>query len=182
VNRIVHAAPSLLVCRSRLLVRSAALMLASLLLPAGRAQDGASDGLFVSVQNPISSDVTNRVKEITNRAVQRFEAERAAAGQEARTFCIVLDFNPGTRTGEATPAGTGDFGPCYDLAKHLKGLQGVTTIAYVRGDVTRHTVLPVLACKEIVMAEESKIGDVLGDPPEPLSPSERSIYLELPRV
>jgi membrane-bound ClpP family serine protease len=158
-----------------------ALVLVLLVPPGVRAEEGPADGLFVSVQNPITSEVTNRIKEITTRAVQRFEAERAAAGPELRTFCIVLDFNPGTRTGEATPASTPDLGPCYDLAKHLKGLQGVTTIAYVRGEVTRHTVLPVLACKEIVMSEGASIGDVLGDPPEPLPPSEREHYKEVIR-
>src|SRR5262249_26438861 len=117
-------------------IPSTAAIVALLVMPAVKTQEGASDGLFGSVQNPISSGGTNRIKEITNRAVQRFEAERAAGGQERRTFFIVFDFNPGTRTSEAPPAGTVDFGPCYDLAKHLKGLQSVTTIAYVRGEVT----------------------------------------------
>jgi membrane-bound ClpP family serine protease len=156
------------------------------LLPAAKAQEKPdealpNDGLFVSVQNPISSDVTNRIKEITTRAVQRFEAERAGEAQAPRTFCIVLDFNPGSRTGEPTRAGTLDLGPCYDLAKHLKGLQGVTTIAYVRGEVSSHTVLPVLACKEIVMADGAAIGDVLRGQNEPLSPFERDAYVQMLR-
>jgi membrane-bound ClpP family serine protease len=57
----------------------------------------------------------------------------------------------------------------------------VTTIAYVRGEVTRHTVLPVLACKELVMAEGAAIGDVLRDQTEPLSRSEREAYREVVR-
>src|SRR5262249_46784242 len=117
----------------------AALALAGLALPTARAQAGPSDGIFVSVHNPITSEVTSRVKEITTRAVQRFEAERGAGGQAPRTYCIVFDFNPGSRNAEAPPAGTRDFGPCQDLAEHVLRLQNVTTIAYLRGEVSRHT-------------------------------------------
>jgi len=158
-----------------------ALILAGLALPAARAQDGPSDGIFVSVHNPITSEVTSRVKEITTRAVQRFEADRGAGGQAPRTYCIVFDFNPGSRNAEAPPAGTRDFGPCQDLAEHVLRLQNVTTIAYLRGEVSRHTVLPVLACKEIVMAEGAAIGDVLRDQMEPLSRSKREAYREVIR-
>jgi membrane-bound ClpP family serine protease len=143
------------------------------------AQEGPSDGIFVSVHNPITSEVTSRVKEITTRAAQRFEADRAAAPGEARTFRIVLDFTPGTRTGQATPVGSREFGPCQDLAEHLLHLQNVTTIAYLRAEVSRHTVLPVLACKDIVMADDAALGDVLRDQTEPLSRSRREAYREV---
>jgi membrane-bound ClpP family serine protease len=164
----------------RLPGRAVALLVVLVLLPTVRAQDGPSEGLFVTVHNPITSDVTSRVKEIITRAVQRYrEAEQAAGAEERRPFRIVLDFNPGAQTAQATPSGTRDFGPCQDLAKFLLRLQDVSTIAYVRGEVARHTVLPVLACKEIVMAEDgAAIGDVLRDQTEPLSRSEREAYRE----
>src|SRR5439155_18134931 len=137
--------------------------------------------LFVSVPNPITSEVFNRVKDITSRGVQKFEGERAAAKDQPRTFRIVLDFNPGTRSAQATPSGTRDFGPCHDLAKHLLTLQNVTTIAYVRAEVTRHTVMLVLACKVIVMAETAAMGDILRDQTDPLRGSEREAYREVLR-
>src|SRR5260370_30229846 len=102
--------------RSRLLARGAVVLVILIALPSAQAQEGPSDGLFVSVHNPITSEVTSRVKEITTRAVQRFEAERAAAGPEPRPYRIVLDFNAGGHAAQATPAGTRDFGPCQDLA------------------------------------------------------------------
>jgi membrane-bound ClpP family serine protease len=153
-----------------------ALMLAA--APLGRCQEVSSEGIFVSVHNPITSEVSSRVKEITTRAVQRFEADRAAAPGVPRTFTIVLDFTPGTRTGQPTPVGSREFGPCQDLAEHLLHLQNVTTVAYLRAEVSRHTVLPVLACKEIVMAEGAALGDVLRDQTEPLSRSRREAYRE----
>src|SRR5262245_61565920 len=102
---------------SRCAMHTAAVLLALLAVAKADAQEGPSDGLFVSVHNPITSEVTSRVKEITTRAVQRFEAEHAAAGPEARPFRIVFDFNAGSRAAQATPAGTRDFGPCQDLAE-----------------------------------------------------------------
>lgn len=152
--------------------------LLAVVLPAARGDDG----LFVTVHNPITSEVTSRVKEITTRAVERYrEAERAAGGKERHTFTIVFDFNPAAQGAQASPSGTRDFGPCHDLAEHILHLQDVTTVAFVRSEVSRHTVLPVLACKEIVMAEGAAIGDVLRDQTEPLSNSKREAYREAVR-
>jgi membrane-bound ClpP family serine protease len=149
--------------------------LLAILLPAARGDDG----LFVTVHNPITSEVTSRVKEITTRAVERYrEAERAAGGKERYAFTIVFDFNPAAQGAQAAPSGTRDFGPCHDLAEHILHLQDITTIAFVRSEVSRHTVLPALACKEIVMAEGAAIGDVLRDQTEPLSNSKREAYRE----
>jgi membrane-bound ClpP family serine protease len=140
----------------------------------------AEEGLFVTVQNPITSEVTSRVKEITTRAVDRFR-QTPQDDRQRRTFTIVFDFNPAVNGAQAAPSGTRDFGPCQDLAEHILRLQDVTTIAYVRAEVTRHTVLPVLACKEMVMADGAAIGDVLRDQNEPLSRSKREAYREVIR-
>jgi membrane-bound ClpP family serine protease len=146
--------------------------------PLGRCEEIISEGIFVSVHNPITSEVASRVKEITTRAVQRFEADRAAEPGVRRTFTIILDFTPGTRTGQPVRVGSREFGPCQDLAEHLLHLQNVTTVAYLRAEVSRHTVLPVLACKDIVMSEDAALGDVLRDQTEPLSRSRREAYRE----
>ncbi|HEY1859752.1 MAG TPA: NfeD family protein, partial [Gemmataceae bacterium] len=56
-----------------------------------------------------------------------------------------------------------DFGGCYSLAEYIRDLQGANTVAFLHGEVTGHTVLPVLACQQIVMSSEAKIGRVFAD-------------------
>ncbi|HMC66960.1 MAG TPA: hypothetical protein VKI65_18630, partial [Gemmataceae bacterium] len=117
------------------------------------AQPAADASLFITVQNPLTSDEMSRVKDVTERARQHHQRERE------RRLKIVYDFNPDNK-----PSGTSLFGPCSDLADYLVNLHDVTTIAFVHNEVARHTVLPVLACAEIVMSSEGKLGDVTHDP------------------
>ena len=82
---------------------------------------------------------------------------------------LVFDFNP-----NGQPNGTSNFGSCYELAKTIKDFQTsaehkLTTIAYVSNEVSQHTVLPVIACKQIAMpasdqkqASKARIGNILG--------------------
>jgi membrane-bound ClpP family serine protease len=128
-------------------------------LPA-QADDTTVEGLFVTVQNPITSEVVNRAKDMTLRAVQRFKSGAPSApSPSVRVLKIVYDFNPDDRS-----ASTSDFGPCSDLASFLLEQQEVHTIAFVHNKTTGHTVLPVLACRDIVMSAEAKLGDVCHDP------------------
>jgi membrane-bound ClpP family serine protease len=128
-----------------------------------RAQEAtAEDGIFITVNDPITSGVMNRVMEMTERARRR---------PDRRIRKIIYDFNPGNH-----PCGTKAYGPCYDLAKYLLTVQDVTTVAFVHNEVSRHTVLPVLACHELVMSAESKIGDVMRDQTEPFTEDQRQFY------
>src|SRR5206468_1075585 len=85
---------------------------------------------------------------------------------------VVFDFNP-----DGQSAGTNTFGSCSDLADYIRSLQNgvvhpdrgrIKAVAFIRGAVTRHTVLPALACGQIVMSAEldeegrskARIGDV----------------------
>src|SRR5438094_10264923 len=87
----------------------------------GRAQDADSEaGIFLTVQNPITSEETNRIREKVERAVR-----------ERRVAKIVFDFNP-----DGKEAAARDFGPCHDLAKHLNQLHQLTTVAFVHKRVT----------------------------------------------
>jgi membrane-bound ClpP family serine protease len=142
------------------------------LAPLLRAQDPGVEGLFVTVQNPITSEVVNRVKETTNRAVDRWRGgnqNREAA--QRRALKIVYDFNPGNH-----PRRSDDFGVNQNLAEYLLELQDITTIAYVHNQVSGHDVLPVLACKEIVMSAEAKLGDVMGEQARPLRDYQLQFY------
>jgi membrane-bound ClpP family serine protease len=152
-------------------------LLLALLAPAAlaaRADDAVTDGLFITVPNPITSEVTNRVKETTERAVLRLRGPDD--GGPRRELKIVYDFNPDNK-----PAGTRDFGPCHDLAAFLLRQHDVRTIAFVRAETTRHTVLPVLACRDIVMSSEARLGDVRRDQDlrEPLSNTVLEAYREV---
>src|SRR5437588_5753928 len=108
----------------------------------GHADD--IEGLFITVQTPLTSPAANQVIAKTRRFCER-------PGHLKRK--IVYDFNP-----DGHASATTDYGPCYDLAKFLVSLQGVTTIAFVHNDVGGHTVLPVLACQELVMSREARLG------------------------
>ncbi|MFL5342342.1 MAG: NfeD family protein [Gemmataceae bacterium] len=132
--------------------------------PARADEAPVEDGLFITVANPITSGVTNRVKEMTERARQR---------KDRRITRIVYDFNPDGRE-----AGSPDFGPCLDLAEYIRNLHDLTTIAYIHNKVHRHTVLPALSCRELVMAgsPDTKIGEVLPDPNEPRNPTQLDAY------
>ncbi|AMV25771.1 hypothetical protein VT84_15345 [Gemmata sp. SH-PL17] len=126
----------------------------------------ANSVLFVTVQNPITSDVATRIEnQISARANEKNE--------ERRAWIVVLDFNP-----DGKPASTTNFGPCSDLAKFLSSpkMAGVKTIAFVHAPVTGHTVLPVLACKEVVMSKGAAIGPVVVEGVPPLEVSEQVAY------
>lgn len=104
-------------------------------------------GIFVTISNPITSASVNQVKETVARAMERQPLKK-----------IVFDFNPAGRD-----AATPDFGPCLDLARYIKSLRGeknLLTVAFVKNKATRHTVLPILACDELVMAPDAAIGAV----------------------
>src|SRR5262245_52336795 len=134
-------------------VVTAALAMA-LALPAfspARADGPPEDGVFITVPNPITSGAFSQVREQTERARQK--------RKDRLITKIVYDFNPDGRE-----AASPDFGPCSDLADYLRSFHDVTTVAFVHARTTRHTVLPVLACREVVMGgAETRLGDVAAD-------------------
>src|SRR5262249_49890160 len=132
-------------------------------LSAGPAlAQGNEDALFVTVPNPLNSDAVTRISNlVTNR--------RNTEGRAVRK--IVFDFSPGGK-----PALTTTFGPCSDLAKFVRELQGVQTIAFVHAKVSGHTVLPVLACKELVMSKEGSLGEITTEGVRPLQQDEELTY------
>jgi membrane-bound ClpP family serine protease len=129
----------------------------------------ADQSLFITVRNPITSEEFSRVKAVTSAAVERYHK----TGQKGE-LRIVYDFNPDDQT-----SSTSLFGPCLDLADYILTLNA-KTIAFVHKDVSRHTVLPVIACKEIVMAPGDKnnvhIGNVLPDAADQLPGDVESFY------
>ena len=118
------------------------------------AQAGGKDGLFLSVPNPISDAFVKEVEKTIETA--------SKSGRKISV--IIFDFNP------MGPNGTSSYGNCRDLANYIEKLRHVKTVAYVSHEVTHHTVLPVLACQELVMASrdeetkalKAKIGNIGG--------------------
>lgn len=154
--------------------------LAALLLLLGASAARAADpveGLIVQIPTSIGTESTNQLRSLLHGPLQRFNAGR---GPKA-TFRILCDFNPENRRSECE-----NFGACYDLATYLRSLQtsipGVQTVAYVHGVVRRHSVLPVLACGEIILSRnpEARLGDVAG-PDNPLRPTESTGYDDVTR-
>lgn len=110
-----------------------------------------SDGQFLTVPVPITSTEVTNLKEAVERARTR------------RVTKIVFDFNPIAPAGHTLESASPDYGPCRDLATYIRSLHDVTTVAYVHNKVQLHSVLPVLACKELVMSAGGMLGEIERD-------------------
>lgn len=111
------------------------------------------EGLFITVPNPITSEAVERIqKQIEGRV----HSGRAPA-------VVVFDFNP-----DGKAASTAKPGVCSDLTALIRGLRGrMTTVAYVHNKVSGHTVMPVLACQDIVMSRQGALGEIGAEGIEP---------------
>jgi membrane-bound ClpP family serine protease len=154
-----------------LLVFLASLVFVPLGLAMGQeAPAEVADGEYIYVRNPINSDVVYRVKAQVRRFLDRGEHQGAK---------IVFDFNP-----QGYPSSTSDYGSCRELAAFILGIQDCTTIAFVHVDqqwaeqpaLTGHAVLPVLACKQIVMSTDARMGDAARDQSGPVLPDQLQFY------
>ena len=134
----------------RLLIASLGLLLGS---GTSVAQEARKDGLFLTVPNPIRAETPELVRKRILDAITR---------QKRSIGTVVFDFNP-----DGLPSATTNFGVCLELADFIRRLSlgepelpALTTIAYVQKAVTKHTVLPVVACSQIVFAPDGSIGDI----------------------
>jgi len=131
----------------------------------------AAEGQYVYVRNPINTKVVNVIK----TRIQRHLEQTKQPGSK-----IIFDFNP-----QGYPSSTSDYGSCRELATFILGLQNVTTVAFVHATsqgeqpppaITGHTVLPVIACQEIVMSADARIGDAIRDQSGALLPDQVQFY------
>lgn len=136
------------------------------LTPVGYAQNTlGEEALFVPVPSPITSETVTRIR-------NRIDTARNHPSRPVKK--IIFDFNVGGKD-----ANTADFGPAYDLATNIQKLHGVTTIAFISGPVTGHSVLPVLACQEIVASRSAKLGEITPPGGEVTRPSVLAGYEEI---
>jgi len=122
-------------------------------------------GLYVAVPNPITTEAVTRIK-------NRVDAARTKGDQ--RPSQVVFDFNPADKD-VANP----NHAACAELAEYIAGLNDVGTIAYVHKRTTGHTVLAVLACKQLAMTKDAALGEVVGPDDAPLSPRVAKDYNEI---
>ena len=106
------------------------------------------------------------------------QAQCLREGKPADGFELLCDFNPPPDA--RRPDSTAKYGPCWELASYLLELRrhNVKTRAYVHGEVSRHAVLPVIACGDIVMSSDARLGRIVG-PDGSLLQSEKAAYDEM---
>ena len=111
-------------------------------MPAG--EDRQPTGLLIRVPAPLEAGSERRIRQ----AVATFIDNATRQGQWPT---ILFEFQPGPN----------DFGKALDFARYLASpqLNGATSVAFVPETVTGHTVLPILACDQIVMHPEARLGD-----------------------
>lgn len=157
---------------SRLLLALAAAAVFAAVMPAQEADPGR----VVQAPLPVTTEAVNQLGRATDDALDRFEAAlKEKPNANAPVFKLIYDFNP-----DGKPSNSNDFGACTNLVDEIRRVQGrgARTIAYIHGPVTRHSVLPVLACDEIVFSAEGKLGEVV-EPGEALARSKRVAYEEV---
>ncbi len=137
----------------------------SLMSPAFLYSQETRDGMFVTVPNPIDDKAVSQIERKVQEALER---------QKRNISIIVFNFNP-----KGQPASTSDWNSPNRLAEFIRHLQrgtvpgknypNIATAAFIQNQVTKHTVLPVLACKDIYMSDEidaktgqskARLGDV----------------------
>lgn len=137
---------------------------------AARREDPTPAVIWIPVPLPITGSVDTSVIQLIDRALARgappapaatrpllileFRGAATAAGQNAE---------PPRLGGDAQPSsgGVSQFERSLALARYLTSepLRNVRTVAFISGDITGHSVLPVLACEELVAAPEAILGD-----------------------
>ncbi len=125
-------------------------------------------GTLIRIRPPLSEAMQHRVVQMAKSFIQR-------AAQEEKQPVIVFQLTPGEYS----------FGAAYDLAESIVQLSGALTVAYVphdyqgRGQVLRgHGVLIALACDQIYLGPECRIGEA-GSGSRTIPAPVRSAYVDI---
>ncbi len=100
---------------------------------------------FITLTSPVEDDQIGFVKQTAHEL-------RAEADRDGRKAYLVLQI----------PAGTTQFYDVLHLSQFLGGsdMAGVVTVAWVPVEVTGNNAIIALACREIVMHPEARLGDI----------------------
>ncbi|HEV3165799.1 MAG TPA: NfeD family protein [Isosphaeraceae bacterium] len=143
--------------RNHLAVLAALVALGALLTPSSLAQQPPAvpaqvqaEGQFFTVDEPITTEVINRIRTQTLQVVER------AASHGVRPI-LIFEIRPG----QAQPGQT-EFGLAQTLAEFIstKLLGADQTVAFVPEPISGYAALVALSCEEIVMAPEASIGPI----------------------
>lgn len=128
-------------------------------------------GHLLKIRLPVVGKTYADVRRFVRRAISKARADGSHP---------VLIFQFVVNTDESQYGRGSDFGASADLARFLTSKEvGVAeTVAYVPHSIQGHAVLPVLACDQIVMAEEAEIGSA-GIDEQTIDRSLRSTYREI---
>jgi membrane-bound serine protease (ClpP class) len=113
-------------------------------------ESGIRSAQIVSVPVPIVGTVDTTVKRQIDNIVGNYE--RSAARP-----VLIFEFQ-----GKQGQGGEGsEFERCLSLARYIASerLTGFRTVAFIPETLRGHAVLPVLACEEIVIAEDAELGE-----------------------
>ena len=121
-------------------------------LPSTRSprESGIRSAQIISVPIPIVGTVDTTVKRQIDNLVSNY-------GQSATRPLLIFEFE-----GKQGQSGDGsEFERCLSLARYIASdrLTGFRTVAFLPQSLRGHAVLPVLACEEIVIAEDAELGE-----------------------
>jgi len=135
---------------------------------------------LVSIPLPISGPVDEEVKRRVDQVLEVIRGKQAQ-GETERPI-LVLEFGLADEN-ENSAGAASEFGRCISLADYLSGpkLKRVRTVAYLPNDLRGHAILAALACEELVMAPEAKLGPIrTNDAGEaPLTATHRAAYEDI---
>ncbi len=125
---------------------------------------------LVRIPLPITGNIDERVKREVEQLI-------GAENLSSKRPILVLEFWP---PDDVDQAAFSQFERCLSLANYLASdrLSKIRTVAYLPRTVVGHAVLPVMACEEIVMHPDAKLGDA-GRTDTAISPMVRSAYREI---
>lgn len=152
------------------LLRSTLAMLGVMLVQPALCQADQPPAYLVRIPLPITGNIDERVKREVEQLV-------GLENPSAKRPILVLEFWPPE---DPSQASLSQFERCLAVANYLASerLSKVRTVAYLPRSVTGHAVLPVMACEEIIMHPEAKLGDA-GQADVSINPMVRSAYREI---
>lgn len=127
---------------------------------------------LVNIKQPITPATASRVKRFCERAMQRARAQD-------QTPTLIFQFD--VPEGQEMAAQGSPFGLCLDLADYISSpaTADAKTAAYIPRAVVGHAVLVALACDDIFMAGDARIGPI-GLEKKAITPSIETAYKDIP--
>ena len=128
-------------------------------------------GYSIRLPLPIDGQTANRVRQFVRRAIEKAQSAGARP-------VLILEFD--VPAGEGQFGAGSEFGTAYDLAIFLSSdeLNAATTVAYLPKPIQGHAVLDVIACDQIIMAQDASMGQA-GIDEKTISPPVLSAYREI---